>query len=97
MRSYGIKARGAKKGKNSVEYGEKWLSEWEIIIDPRRTPNIAREFEQIDYATNRWGESLPRLEDRGNHTIDATRYALEEDMKKHRKTSGNKVTRPKGI
>lgn len=97
MRSYGIKARGAKKGKNSVEYGEKWLSEWEIIIDPQRTPNIAREFEQIDYATDRWGESLPRLEDKGNHTIDATRYALEEDMKKHRKSSCNKITRPRGI
>lgn len=97
MRSYGVKAVSAKKGKGSVEYGEKWLGEITIIIDPQRTPNIAREFEQIDYATDRWGEPLPRLEDKNNHTIDATRYAMEMDMKRHRKGINNKIVRPKGF
>lgn len=97
MRSYGVKAVSAKKGKGSVEYGEKWLGEITIIIDPQRTPNIAREFEQIDYATDRWGEPLPRLEDKNNHTIDATRYAMEMDMKRYRKGKNNKIERPKGI
>lgn len=97
MRSYGVRAVRAKKGKGSVEYGEKWLSEITIVIDPERTPNTAREFEQIDYATDRWGEPLPRLEDRNNHTIDEARYAMEEDMKRHRKTRNNKIIRPKGF
>ena len=71
-----------KKGPDSVEYGEEWLNDLnEIVIDPKRTPNIAKEFESIDYQTDRDGNALPRLEDKNNHTIDATRYAFEEDMR----------------
>ncbi|PEW96588.1 PBSX family phage terminase large subunit [Bacillus cereus] len=75
--------RGAKKGSGSVEYGEKWLADLkEIIIDPVRCPNHAREFENIDYETDRDGNPKPRLQDKDNHTIDQVRYAMEEDMKK---------------
>lgn len=73
---------GVKKGPDSVEYGEQWLDDLDFIcIDPKRTPNIAREFENIDYQTDRDGNPKPRLEDKDNHTIDATRYAFSEDMK----------------
>lgn len=83
LREYDISATGAKKGAGSVEYGEKWLADLEaIVIDPKRTPNISREFEMIDYATDRDGNALPRLEDKNNHSIDATRYAFSNDMKK---------------
>lgn len=83
LREYELSAWGASKGKGSVEYGEKWLGDLEaIVIDPERTPNIAKEFQMIDYATDRDGNPLPRLEDKNNHTIDATRYAFERDMKK---------------
>lgn len=75
--------KGAIKGPDSVEYGEEWLDDLDFIcIDPLRTPNIAREFENIDYQTDRDGNPKPRLEDKDNHTIDATRYAFESDMKK---------------
>ncbi|WP_337033214.1 PBSX family phage terminase large subunit [Paenibacillus illinoisensis] len=74
--------KGAKKGPNSVEYGEKWLDDLEeIVIDPARTPNIAREFENIDYQTDSDGNPRARLDDKDNHTIDATRYAFEDDMR----------------
>ncbi|MFH6684017.1 PBSX family phage terminase large subunit [Bacillus amyloliquefaciens] len=74
---------GAKKGPDSVQYGEEWLDDLDaIIIDPLRTPNIAREFENIDYQTDRDGNPKARLEDADNHTIDATRYAFERDMKR---------------
>lgn len=74
--------RGAKKGPDSVEYGEEWLDDLDFIcIDPLRTPNIAREFENIDYETDRDGNPRARLEDKDNHSIDATRYAFENDMK----------------
>lgn len=73
---------GVKKGPDSVEYGEEWLDDLDFIcIDPLRTPNIAREFENIDYQTDRDGNPKPRLEDKDNHTIDATRYAFSQDMK----------------
>lgn len=82
-KEHGIRrAKQAKKGKDSVEYGERWLDDLDaIVIDPKRTPNIAREFENIDYETDKDGNVKPRLQDKDNHTIDATRYALSEDMK----------------
>lgn len=81
---YGLnRIEGAKKGADSVEHGTKWLDALDaIVIDPLRTPNLAREFENIDYETDRDGNPLPKLEDKNNHTIDATRYAFERDMKK---------------
>src|SRR5699024_8660257 len=82
QKSYGIRVKGAKKGPDSVEYGEEWLDDLdEIIIDPKRTPNIAREFENIDYQTDKDGNPVPKLEDKDNHTIDSTRYAFEMDMR----------------
>jgi len=83
LKEHGIRIKGAKKGPDSVQYGEEWLDDLEeIVIDPERTPNIAREFENIDYATDADGNPKARLEDKDNHTIDATRYAFEGDMKK---------------
>lgn len=86
---HGIKRiKGAKKGPDSVEYGEEWLDDLDFIwIDYERTPNIAREFENIDYQVDRNGDPKPRLEDKDNHTIDATRYAFNDDMKSSRKTT----------
>ena len=92
---HGIRVMGAKKGPDSVQYGEEWLGDLDaIIIDPKRTPNIAEEFENIDYAQDKNGDSLPRLEDKDNHTIDSTRYAFEDDMKKSgRLVVGKRITR----
>ena len=73
--------KAAKKGSGSVEYGEKWLDDLdEIVIDPKRTPNTAKEFEDIDYQTDRDGNLKNKLEDSANHTIDSARYACEDDM-----------------
>ena len=75
--------QGVKKGPDSVEFGEQWLDDLDFIcIDPNRTPNIAKEFEAIDYEVDRYGNPKARLEDKDNHTIDATRYAFESDMTK---------------
>lgn len=79
---YNCNFKGAKKGPGSVEYGETWLDNLEeIVIDVKRTPNVAREFENIDYQTDKDGEPKAKLEDKDNHTIDACRYSLEKDMK----------------
>ena len=82
MRGYGLKCDGAKKGQGSVEYGEKWLDDLDaIVIDPRRCPNATKEFENIDYDTDKDGNPLNRLVDKDNHTIDAVRYAMTLDMR----------------
>lgn len=81
LQDYGIRAEGAMKGPDSVVFGEKWLDDLDaIIIDPVRCPNTTREFESIDYASDRYGNPIARLEDANNHTIDATRYAMSKDM-----------------
>ena len=51
LNSYGtLRVLGAKKGPDSVEYGVKWLQDlFEIIIDPERCPNTAREFKSYEY------------------------------------------------
>lgn len=82
MKTYGLRIKGAKKGPGSVEFGEKWLDDLDaIVIDPKRTPKTAHEFENIDYQTDRDGNVKPRLQDLDNHSIDQCRYALERDMK----------------
>jgi len=78
VKGYGVRIKGAKKGPGSVEFGEKWLDDLEaIVIDPERTPNTAKEFEDIDYEVDSDGNQKARLEDKANHTIDATRYGTE--------------------
>ena len=82
LKEYGIQALKAKKGPGSIEFGENWLDDLEaIVIDNKRTPNVAKEYENIDYQTDKDGNIRPKLEDKDNHTIDATRYGLENDMK----------------
>lgn len=76
-----IRAIGVKKGPGSVEHGMRWLQNLgQIVIDPKRTPNIAREFSAYEYTADKNGDFLPAYPDKDNHTIDATRYALAEVM-----------------
>ena len=82
FRASGFYVTKSKKGQGSVEYGEKWLDDLTaIVIDPKRTPHTAKEFEDIDYQIDRFGNIKNRLLDVNNHTIDATRYAFEDDMR----------------
>ena len=82
MRGYGInKIKKAKKGPGSIETGIKWLQDLEaIIIDPRCTI-AAREFVNYCLERAKTGEWISRYPDKDNHSLDASRYALESDMK----------------
>ena len=81
MRDWGLRVTGAKKGPDSVTYGIKWLSDLEeIIIDPVRCPETAREFCGYAIGRDREGRLLSQYPDRDNHHIDAVRYACEGDM-----------------
>lgn len=81
-RSLGLPAKAAIKGPGSVEYGMKWLQRRKIVIDRRRTPNVYREFVNYEYERSRDGEIVSGYPDKDNHTIDATRYALERVFRK---------------
>jgi phage terminase large subunit len=78
MRAYSCKCVGAKKGPGSVEHGLEWLdSLTKIVIDPKRCPYAAKEFESIDYKLDKDGNTLPQLEDKNDHSIDCLRYLTE--------------------
>ena len=83
-RSLGIAAKPAVKGPGSVDYGMKWLQGRKIVIDRRRTPNAAHEFESYEYDRDRNGNFVSGYPDRDNHLIDATRYALERVIRNYR-------------
>lgn len=86
VKSYGIRCRCAVKGPGSVEHGLEWLDTLEaIIIDPVRCPNAAREFENIDYQTDKDGNVISKLDDKDDHSIDCVRYLTEQFQYSKRK------------
>lgn len=79
---YGFKIMGAEKPQGSVEHGIKWLADLErIVIDPVACPLAAREFVNYSLETARSGEVISRYPDKDNHTIDAVRYGLEDEIR----------------
>ncbi len=77
----GLLVCGAKKGPDSIDFGIKWLSDLdEIVIDPVRCPNTAREFLSYELQRDPFGNFMARFPDFNNHSIDATRYSREADM-----------------
>ena len=77
LRSYGMRCIAATKGPGSVRASMRWLQALrEIIIDPARCPEAAKEFSQYEYEHTRDGEFVDAYPDANNHAIDAVRYAL---------------------
>lgn len=77
LRRRGVNALGVQKGPGSVRAGIRWLQNLAaIVVDPARTPNIAREFAAYEYMQDRHGNFLPDVPDKDNHTIDSARYAM---------------------
>lgn len=82
-RKFGINARDAEKGPNSVRYGMKWLqSRIKIVIDPIRCPYTKEEFTSYEYELNKDGQPTNVMPDENNHSIDSVRYALEQVWKR---------------
>ena len=82
-RDYGSLCRGAIKGPDSVRYGIKWLQSLnQIVIDPVRCPETAREFQNYEYERTDDGEIVSGYPDHDNHSIDCIRYAMERVWKR---------------
>ena len=81
LRGYGLRVQGAKKGPDSVEYGIKFLQSLdEIIIDSKRCPKTAEEFYNYELEPDGNDGFKDGYPDKNNHTIDAVRYALEDEI-----------------
>ena len=78
FKAYGAYIKPAIKGPDSVRYGIKWLQGLNhIYIDKRRCPKTYKEFTHYEYCQDREGNWISDYPDENNHSIDATRYALE--------------------
>ena len=77
----GLPIRGAAKGAGSVSYGIKKLQGLRhIYIDPERCPNTYREFINYSLDLDKNDNPKSKFPDKDNHTIDAVRYALEDEF-----------------
>jgi PBSX family phage terminase large subunit len=81
----GFNIRACVKGAGSVDYGIKWLaSRAKIVIDRKRCPETAREFEAYEYIKDKNGNYVSGYPDKDNHFIDAVRYALNDEIMQSR-------------
>lgn len=79
FKAYGAFIRPAWKGPESVRYGIKWLQGLRhIYIDKKYCPETYREFVNYEYEQDRDGNFISSYPDKNNHSIDATRYALQK-------------------
>ena len=83
FRTSGLPAQAAVKGPDSVRYGIKWLCGRKLVFDPKRTPHAFKEFSEYEHDRDRDGNPVSSYPDKNNHTIDATRYALERVWSKY--------------
>lgn len=77
LRDMGLTTQACFKRPGCVEYRVKWMQHRTLVIDPARTPNAYREFTQYSYPVDKNGNLMSQLDDKDNHTIDATAYALD--------------------
>lgn len=80
LKGYGLRVKGAEKGKDSILNGIQWIQDLEIIIHPRCV-NFLTEISNYTWDVDKFGTKLNRPIDDFNHLMDAMRYALEKYIK----------------
>jgi phage terminase large subunit len=80
LQQYGISARPAMKGKDSVLFGYQWLQQQEIIID-KNCVNTKNEISTAHWLEDAGGNAILKPSGINDHLIAAGRYAHEEDMR----------------
>lgn len=91
LRGMGLRVRGAKKGKDSINNGIQWIQDLEIIIHPRCV-NFLTEISSYQWRTDRFDKKLNEPEDDNNHLMDAMRYALEKHIKNRKPKINRNLT-----
>lgn len=79
LKSLGLRIKGAKKGKDSINNGIQWIQDLEIIVHPRCV-NFLTEISNYTWDKDKFGNKLNRPIDDFNHLMDAMRYGLEDDI-----------------
>lgn len=87
LRKYGLRVKGVKKGKDSINYGINLMKEHNLVVD-ESSINLIEEINNYKWATNRSGDSLSKPEDKWNHQLDSIRYVVMDRIE------FNKTTKP---
>jgi phage terminase large subunit len=80
LQDYGLRIKGAEKGKDSVNNGIQWIQDCTIIIHPRCV-NFLTEISNYTWSKDRFGKILNTPIDDFNHLMDAMRYGFEQFIK----------------
>lgn len=80
LKQYGVNARPAVKGKDSVEHGIQWLQQQTIVVDTRCI-NMINELRQYKWQEDKDGRAIRKPVDKNNHLIDGLRYGYEQDSR----------------
>ena len=83
LKGYGLKIKGANKGKDSVNNGIQWIQDLEIVIHPRCV-NFITEISNYTWEKDKYNKKLNIPIDDFNHLMDAMRYALEDYIIKNK-------------
>ena len=76
LRDFGLRVRGAKKGRDSINNGIQFIQDMKLIIHPRCV-NFLTEISNYVWDKDRFGKILNMPVDDFNHLMDAMRYAVE--------------------
>lgn len=79
-RELGLRVRPARKS-NMRRLSYEWLAGLrEIVIDPVRCPLAYEEFRLKEFERDRDGTWVDEIPDGNDHSIDAVRYAVMDDV-----------------
>lgn len=73
---YGLRIRGARKGRDSINNGIQQIQDYRIVVHPRCV-NFLTELSLYSWATDKFGSRLNVPIDESNHLMDAMRYGME--------------------
>lgn len=77
LRGYGLRAKAAVKGKDSISHGIQYIQGLTIYIHPRCV-NFTTEIQNYTFDKDKFGNAINQPIDGFNHLMDAMRYALEK-------------------
>ena len=90
LRKYGVRAKAAVKGKDSVLFGIQWLQQQTIIIDIRCI-NTRNELQQYKWKEDKNGMAIRQPIEKNNHIIDGLRYAYEGESSPQGNLTSHKI------
>jgi phage terminase large subunit len=80
IRGKGVSVEGALKGRDSINAGIDFLTEYEIVVNAHLV-EFMTEFNNYAWATDKEGKATNKPCDDFNHFIDALRYSVEKLMR----------------